>query len=355
MSWLTAVDETPMNRFDAGADTKQRWKNRRGGLVAAMAALCVFNILRAGGDGIPLLALVALALGGGLGAVLVVRVVDRRRRSALPPGIVHTVGASLLIDELRADEGFRPALAGVRRWLIRWLAMGRVAGRLEISRDRLTWQPGVVARWSRMPALDVPLRGVEAVEVVSAAFPIDYAGVELHLPGGSRLSVETRGAGRLRHAFAQTVLADEDRTIDPASGPSWSHDSIPAARKARITRPAAFGLLAAWAVLFVLLFGPFDTGEDTGNALVDTAAFIFIVLAVFAIGFLVVRSPWGPRLSAAAAVAGLVASLGDLALDGILGATETVVFGAFLVLAVRLGALPHAEPQSERKQEPTRH
>ena len=245
-------------------------------------------------------ALVFFVLAGGLGALAAVRISDSRRRASLPPGVLHAVTASLLIDELAAADQFRPALTGVRRRRLRMFGLGRVAGRLDITADRITWAPGRVARWGRMPTLEVPLAGVASIEVVSAAFPIDYAGIEVRLADGRRLAIETRGAARLRASFARTVVADDHRLVDPFAQPQWggtTPDPTGPPSKPRLSKAKAYGLLAGWVGLFALTLGPLGGDESAKtNLLVDVGAVVFFLAALAAIGFLLVRSPPRPHV-----------------------------------------------------------
>ena len=340
-----------VNTFKAGAETQRRWKDRRGGLMVAMLALTGLNLLRASGDGTPMLVMIVALAAAVAVAALVVRIVDQRRVAALPEGTLHAITASLLIDELWADDRFREALVGVRRRSARWWALGRVSGRLEITPERLTWTPGRLSRRWRMPALELPLAAVQSAEIVSGVLPINYAGVDLQLVDGRRLAIETRGADRLRAAFARSALGDERRIVDPQAGPRWHHDPAPRTRPR--TRPhlapaARFGLLGGWVVLLALLFGPFNSGADTGNAVQDLAVAVFFLVGIAAVVLLLARQHSGTWASAVAGGSGLVASLGDLSFDPSLAVMEMMAFAAFVALALRLGRLPLAQPERAR-------
>lgn len=221
--------------------------------MAGSLVLVVMNLAWAADKGASVLALLAVAAGLAAGVFLILRANDSRTAANPPDGVLHAVNGSVLLGDVRSDHRLRAALIDLRRpWAN--MGVGRLPGRLEVTDEDLRWIPGRMAQRSRMPGFEIPLRSVAKVEVVSSFFfPVDYAGLEVFGVDGGRLSIETRGADRLRRTLARTTLADAGRRIEPELEIVWRPTvdvpGIPLGPRARV------GLLAGGAVAMAFVFG----------------------------------------------------------------------------------------------------
>lgn len=185
--------------FEAGVSTRQQWRRRRVIMIASLLPLILVMAFR-------------VWMGGGvLGAVLVavftvvlvsgVAVTQRRarvaRREVISRGGAFEAPAMLRLEQLLASPRFFASIENLTARLRR-RGYGRVGGRLTVDQEGVAWLPGRHSIRRGLAELQVPWMDIDDVELVPMAGVGGGVGLELHLAGGSRLSVHTSDAGTLQ-------------------------------------------------------------------------------------------------------------------------------------------------------------
>jgi hypothetical protein len=157
-----------------------------------------------------------------------VKVLEQRRAVAQPAEVLTVTTAAVMSDELRNQDWSRAAMAGVHGHTGIGAFGGRLGGTLFVGRQSLNWVPSPLSTGLGMPAFEIPLSAVVAVEILPFRFPSpsDYAGVEILAGDGRHMAFLVRGRRRLRDALLRSELFDPDRHVEPTRPVTWGNGEV---------------------------------------------------------------------------------------------------------------------------------
>ena len=192
----------------ADAATLRRWRSRRMLFLAPSVGLAVVLVTRLlvthsggrqwlwyllGTTTLTVFLFVGVVASGGI-----------RRRDA-PPGALLSAFGRFPLNELRGLKAVGTSVQKADERLIRRWARGWVEGTVSITHEGLAFDPGRIARKSRLDRFSLAWSEIDGIEIVHQRASMNM-GLQLTLQDGTKLGCEIRG-GRKVEALSRRLSA----------------------------------------------------------------------------------------------------------------------------------------------------